>query len=94
MNDFLQTLRTHRSERQRPVMTRRNYDATYSSRVPDQIDEITAERLRGAVEGLNIRLGAFTESQKYLIDARERMADSLERQAIAIERLLNHLNIS
>lgn len=94
MNDFLQALRTHRSERQRTVMTRRNYDEAHSSRIPDQIDEITTERIQGAVEGLNVHLGAFTENQKYLIDAQERMADSLERQAIAIERILNHLNIS
>ncbi len=39
MNDFLQALRTNRSERQRSVMTRKNYDATYNSRIPEPVDE-------------------------------------------------------
>lgn len=93
MNDFLQALRTHRPERQRTVMTRRSYDATFNSHVPAPVDEITASRLQMAVQALNDHLGVFTENQKYLIDAQERMADGLERQAIAIERILNHLDI-
>ncbi len=94
MNDFLQALRTNRPERQRSAMTRRNYDATYNSHIQPPVDEATASRLQNAVEALNSGLGVFAENQKYLIDARERIADSLERQAIAIERILNHLNIS
>ena len=93
MNDFLQALRTHRSERQRPAMTRRNYDATYNNKVSAPVDESTASRLQNSVESLNAHMGAFAENRKYLIDAQERIADSLERQAIAIERILNHLNI-
>lgn len=93
MNDFLQALRTNRPERQRSPMTRRSYDATYNMQVPASADEITASRLQDAVEGMNTCMGILAENQKYLIDAQERIADSLERQAIAIERILGHLNI-
>ena len=93
MNDFLQGLRTHRPERQRSVMTRRSYDATYNTQIPAPVDEITASRLQSAVEGMNACMGILAENHKYLIDAQERIADSLERQAIAIERILDHLNI-
>ena len=93
MNDFLQALRTNRSERQRTVMTRRNYDATYNPQIPTPVDENTASRLQSAVEGMNACLETLTENQRYLVNAQKRIADSLERQAIAIERILNHLNI-
>jgi hypothetical protein len=93
MNDFLQTLRTKRSEKQRPAMTRKNYDATYSSRMPGSVDETAASRLQGAVEDLNGRLGDFAGNRKYLTDAQERIADSLERQVIAVEQILARLNI-
>ena len=94
MNDFLQALRTNRSERQRTVMTRKSYDATYNSRTPGSADEITVSRIQIAVESLNANFGILAENQKYLIDAQERVADSLERQAMALERILSHLNIS
>lgn len=94
MNDFLQALRTNRSERQRTVMTRRNYDAAHTPQLPAPVDEATVTRLQSAVEGLNANFGILAENQKYLIDSQERIADSMERQAVAIERILNHLNIS
>jgi len=93
MNDFLQALRTNRPERQRTVMTRKNYDETYNSQIPAPVDETAVSRIQGAVEDLNDRLGGFVENRKYLIDAQERIADSLERQSIAVERILAHLNI-
>ena len=93
MNDFLQALRTNRPERQRTVMTRKNYDETYNSQIPAPVDETAVSRIQGAVEDLNDRLEGFVENRKYLIDAQERIADSLERQSIAVERILAHLNI-
>lgn len=93
MNDFLQTLRTKRSEKQRPAMTRKNYDATYSSRMPAPEDETAVSRLQGAVEELNRRLGEFAGNRQYLTDAQERIADGLERQVIAVEQILARLNI-
>lgn len=93
MNDFLHPLRTKCSEKQRPAMTRKNYDATYSSRMPASVDENAALRLQGAVENLNRHLGGFAENRKYLTDAQERIADSLERQVIAVEQILARLNI-
>ena len=93
MNDFLHPLRTKRPEKQRPAMTRKNYDATYTSRMPGPVDETGASRLQGAVEELNSRLGEFAENRKYLTDAQERIADCLERQAIAVEQILARLNI-
>ena len=93
MNDFLHPLRTKRVEKQRPAMTRKNYDATYSSRISAPVDETAASRLQGAVEDLNNCLGGFAENRKYLNDAQERIADGLERQAIAVEQILARLNI-
>lgn len=93
MNDFLHPLRTKRPERQRLAMTRKNYDATYPGRLPAPVDETAASRLQGAVEDLNHRLGGFAENRKYLTDAQERIADSLERQVIAVEQILARLNI-
>lgn len=93
MNDFLQALRTQRTERQRVVMTRRNYDEAFNTRMPEPVDEAGLQKLQQAVEVLSSGLGVLTENQRYLIDAQERIADSLERQASAIERILSHLNI-
>ena len=93
MNDFLQALRTNRPERQRSAMTRKNYDETYNTRIPEPVDEPSASRFKSAVEDLNGRLGGYAGNRKYFIDAQERIADSLERQVIAFERILARLNI-
>jgi len=93
MNEFLQAIRTNRQERQRSAMTRKNYDAVYNTRIPEPVDEPSASRFQSAVEDLNGRLGGYAGNGKYFIDARERIADSLERQVIALERILSRLNI-
>jgi len=93
MNDFLQALRTNRPESRRSAMTRKNYDATYNTRIPEPVDETSASRFQSAIEDLNGRLGGYAGNREYFIDAQERIADSLERQAIAFERILARLNI-
>ena len=55
--------------------------------------KLAVSRVQSAVDDLNERLGGFAGNRKYLIDAQERIADSLERQAIAIERILARLNV-
>ncbi|MCP3872550.1 MAG: hypothetical protein GY699_05250 [Desulfobacteraceae bacterium] len=111
MNDLLQSLRSNQSEKQRPVMTRKNYDATYydhnqsfqyANRLPQgnykrhyaPDGEAVSSQLRDAIESLNTAAESFADNQKHLIDAQEKTNGMLERQVIAIERILDHLNIS
>jgi hypothetical protein len=110
MNDFLQTLRSNQSEKQRTPMTRRSYDEAfynaspryqYANRTaapfqpPNQLQEPEEEssRLLNALENLNGHMAALAQSQKHLIDAQEKNAEMIERQVIAIERILEHLQI-
>lgn len=57
-------------------------------------DNLSASMLAEAIESLNIHIESLAKNQEFLINAQERTADMMERQAIAIERIVNHLNIS
>ena len=63
---------------------------------PNQMREPEAEnsRLQDAVENLTNHMATLAENQKRLMDAQEQTADMLERQVIAFERILDHLQIS
>lgn len=63
---------------------------------PNQVREPEEEnsRLQDAVENLTHHMTALAENQKCLIDAQEKTADMLERQVIAFEKILNHLQVS
>ncbi|MCK5837288.1 MAG: hypothetical protein KAH09_08490 [Desulfobacula sp.] len=50
--------------------------------------------LADAIENLSSHIETLTKNQDYLITAQERTADMLERQAIALERVVGHLNIA
>ncbi|OGR50754.1 MAG: hypothetical protein A3J80_00710, partial [Desulfobacula sp. RIFOXYB2_FULL_45_6] len=50
--------------------------------------------LAEAIENLSNHIETLAKNQDYLINVQERTADMLERQAIAIERIVDHLNIS
>lgn len=50
--------------------------------------------LSDAIENVCSHIETLVKNQDYLINAQERTADILERQAIAIERILDHLNIA
>lgn len=50
--------------------------------------------LQEALDALNNHMAACDRNQKMLIDAQEKTADMLERQAEAIEKILDHLKIS
>ena len=110
MNDFLQTLRSSHSDKQRTPMTRKSYDEAFYNSVPKyqyvnrpatsyqspgQMHEPQEEssRLQTAVENLNQHIEALVMNHKYLIDTQEKTADMLERQAIAMEKILDHLKI-
>lgn len=57
-------------------------------------DEIsTTSLLADAIEDLNAHIETLASNQNYLIAVQEKTADMLERQAIAIERIVEHLNI-
>jgi hypothetical protein len=59
------------------------------------MDDITPpSMLSEAIENLCSHIEILAKNQDYLINAQERTADMLERQAIAIERIVNHLNIA
>lgn len=122
MNDFLQGLRSRPLEKQRPPMTRKNYDMAFNNSNPrypsemrswnsgishispasqtsyrhdrTQCEKASSSILQNAIEGLNTHAESFAGNQKILINAHEKTATMLERQVIAIERILNHLNIS
>ncbi len=63
---------------------------------PNQVSEPEGEtsRLEGAIENLNDHMATLAINQKYLIEAQEKTADMLERQVMAIERILDHLTVS
>src|SRR3989339_2239509 len=50
--------------------------------------------LAEAIENLSSHIETLAKNQDYLINVQERTADMLERQAIAIERIVDHLNIA
>jgi len=50
--------------------------------------------LADAIESLSSYIETLAKNQNSLVTAQERTADMLERQAIAIERVLDHLNIA
>jgi hypothetical protein len=50
--------------------------------------------LAEAIENLSGHIETLAKNQDYLINVQERTADMLERQAIAIERIVEHLNIA
>lgn len=50
--------------------------------------------LAEAIENLSGHIETLAKNQDYLINVQERTADMLERQAIAIERIVDHLNIA
>ena len=59
------------------------------------MDEISVtSMLAEAIENLSNHIETLAKNQDYLINAQERTADMLERQAIAIERIVDHLNIA
>jgi hypothetical protein len=58
-------------------------------------DEIsTASLLADAIENLSSHIETLTKNQDYLISVQERTADMIERHAIAIEKIVGHLNIA
>jgi hypothetical protein len=59
------------------------------------VDEGTAATtmLADAIENLSAHIETLVKNQEYLLNAQEKTADMMERQALAIERILDHLNI-
>ena len=59
------------------------------------VDEAsTMSMLTEAIENLSTHVETLTKNQDYLISTQERTADIIERQTIAVERLVDHLNIA
>ncbi len=57
-------------------------------------EDVNGSHLQDAILSLNTVVESFAENQKHLIKAQEKTNAMLERQVIAIERILDHLNIS
>ena len=57
------------------------------------VEEREPSRLEDLVMQLNEGLQVITDQQKHLIYAQEKTADMVERQVMAFERILDHLNI-
>lgn len=54
----------------------------------------TTSMLADAIENLTGHIETLVKNQDYMISVQERTADMLERQAIAIERIVDYLNIA
>ncbi|MCP3875459.1 MAG: hypothetical protein GY699_20175 [Desulfobacteraceae bacterium] len=54
----------------------------------------TTSMLAEAIESLSGHIETLAKNQDYLVSVQERTADMLERQAVAIERIVDHLNIA
>ena len=67
---------------------------SYQSRNQMPAEEGAPSILTQAVETLNSQLEILLDNQTNLISAQERTADMLERQASAIERIVDHLTAS
>lgn len=63
------------------------------NQLPMEEPSVTA-LLADALDNLSSHIENLAKSQDYLISVQERTADMLERQAIAIERIVDHLNIA
>jgi hypothetical protein len=50
--------------------------------------------LADILDNISIHVETLVKNQEYMVNIQERTADTLERQAIAIERIVNHLNLS
>ena len=48
--------------------------------------------LADAIENLSLHIETLTKNQEFLIAVQEKTADMIERQAVAIERIVEHLN--
>lgn len=57
-------------------------------------DSMATTLLADAIENLSGYIETLAKNQEYMISVQERSADMLERQAIAIERIVDHLNIA
>jgi len=70
--------------------------STPSFQHPNQIppEEPAVSPLFEVIGMLSTHVQRLAENQKFLIDAQERSADMLERQVVAIEKILDHLKIS
>ncbi|MCD4675272.1 MAG: hypothetical protein K8S18_04655 [Desulfobacula sp.] len=54
----------------------------------------TTSMLAEAIENLSSHIETLVKNQNYLVAAQEKTADMLERQAISVERIVDHLNIA
>ncbi len=67
----------------------------YQTGNQSQNDDVsTTSLLAEAIENLNNHVEGLAKNQDYLITIQERTADLIERQAIAIEKIVDHLNIA
>ncbi len=57
------------------------------------MDDITPSLLVEAIDSLNTNMEILSQNQKYLVKAQERTAEMMERQVIAIEKILDHIDI-
>ena len=69
------------------------YPQTNYKRAYPQQEEVSPNLLQDAIVNLSSHVESFATNQKHLIDAQEKTLSMLERQVVAIERILEHLQI-
>lgn len=67
--------------------------APQGNQTPAIDDTTVTSMLAEAIEGLSRHIETLAKNQDYLVTVHERTADMLERQAIAIEKIVDYLNI-
>ncbi len=63
------------------------------NQLPMQDDSTVTAMLAEAIESLSRHIETLTNNQDYLITVQERTAEMLERQVLAIEKIVDHLHI-
>ena len=65
-----------------------------ANQAPAVDDSTVTSMLAEAIEGLSRHIETLAKNQDYLVAVQEKTADMLERQAVAIERIVDYLDLS
>jgi len=83
-----QNTRNHQMKRPQP----QGMPQQMGNQIPAEDANITL--LADILDNLSSHVETLVKNQDYMVNIQERTADMLERQAIAIERIVNHLKLS
>jgi hypothetical protein len=82
------------SNSRNPQMKRPSATHHQGNQAPVMDDSTVTSMLAEAIESLSRHIETLANNQDYLVTVQERTADMLERQAIAIEKIVSYLDLS